>query len=201
MTIRSRIRCFWLEETDRVKIFLRRYRSIEGDEQKCPGRYGFHNAALFLEERAAVHVAGGRSLAVVEHQHDDARWPAVCAACGYVFRPEDPWQVNHHTIYRRADSGELLTLEEAPAGAMWNAWWMVERRTKRGPGTWVGDDGISLHVRTPGGDWCVDAPPAGGNGGWTRSGTPPDVTASPSIVIGQPERYHGFLRAGWLEEC
>lgn len=191
----SRIRCFWLEDTGRVKIYLRRYRL---SEEKCPGAFGYHNASAFIDERPAVCDSRGYN-EVIAHPRDDPSWPAACR-CGYAFAPADPWQVNQISIYRRVDTGELMTLEEAPAGAMWNAWWMSESRTRRGPGTWVREDGISLHVKTPAGEWCVDAPPSSGNGGWSRSGTPPDVTASPSIVIGA-NAYHGFLRNGWLEEC
>ena len=53
-------------------------------------------------------------------------------------------------------------------------------------------------------DWPVDAPSSGG-GHWTRSGDPRacNITASPSIAIGEPGKpgfYHGFLRAGVLTD-
>lgn len=58
--------------------------------------------------------------------------------------------VRDEKLYRRSDTGELVSLADAPIGAMWDASWMAsEVRT--------GPDGITLVVRTPGGDWCVDA--------------------------------------------
>lgn len=102
-------------------------------------------------------------------------------------------------IYRRADTGELYHSgfeDRHPGIAM------------AGPGAMRVDPNSGLLVRTPAGDWYVDQPSASG-GSWSRSGEPPDVTASPSILI--PEysyegrlvrpSYHGWLRAGWLEEC
>lgn len=42
----------------------------------------------------------------------------------------------------------------------------------------------------------VNAPePSGGH--WTRTGTPPTITASPSILT---PRYHGFLQGGVLTD-
>ncbi len=54
-------------------------------------------------------------------------------------------------LYRRSDTGELVTLGDAPVGAMWDATWMRRDDLRTGP------DGITLVVRTPGGDWLVDA--------------------------------------------
>ncbi len=61
-----------------------------------------------------------------------------------------------------------------------------------------------LLVLTPGGTWCVDCPATGG-GHWTRTGEPPNVTATPSIHlspgVGPPHEWHGFLTAGALVTC
>lgn len=58
-----------------------------------------------------------------------------------------------------------------------------------------------LFVVTPAGPWCVDAQSTDGNGnftgrGWTITGTPPSITASPSINM--PGVYHGWLTNGIL---
>jgi len=124
---------------------------------------------------------------------NDPRWPRKCS-CGYQFVDEDEWQCNPYTLFKLGDTGELVTLAAAQAGAMWNAEWMDHN----------GPDGISLVVRTPAGDWAVDGPSyqdhkIQNERGWTRTGTIPDVTANPSILM--PGKYHGFLRGGWLEEC
>ncbi|HZF19523.1 MAG TPA: hypothetical protein VE008_07430 [Burkholderiales bacterium] len=166
----------------------------------------YHNAEAVLErlpiaelERRGWPMSEGRPVHTIDTiPKSDPRWPAQCA-CGYTFAESDAWQCNPSTLYRRADTGELMLLGRAPVGAMWNADWMAD-----GGGPWRVVDGICLCVRTPGGEWCVDGP-AWSDGkmqaerGWTRSGAVPDVTANPSILI--PGKYHGFLRAGWLEEC
>jgi hypothetical protein len=109
-------------------------------------------------------------------------------------------------LYRRKDTGEFTTIEEAPVGAMWYADWM--------PTAWKGQDGHALFVKTPGGDWGIDMrasnctkPDDNVHKCWVRHGAPPDVTVDKngltcaagagSIVIGN---YHGFLRNGYLED-
>lgn len=62
-----------------------------------------------------------------------------------------------------------------------------------------GPDGKTLILRTPGGDWSIDGPsfrngePCGM--GWSRTGTPPVITVTPSIVL---PTFHGWLREGLL---
>lgn len=123
--------------------------------------------------------------------HDDPRWPAKCDQCGAPFPEFATWQVFQELIYRRADSGQEMTLRDAPPGAMWDAGWYWEK----------GPDGKSLCVCLPPGGgldyWHVDGPAKGG-GRWTRTGVPPNVTANPSILT---PRYHGWLRDGRLVDC
>lgn len=197
----SRIQCFMIEPTGRQRRSLRRFASqrydsvvdgravyLAGEEErvKCPGRFSYHNASVLLDEVAADDSPIGDTWS-----HDDPRWPKACE-CGYVFADFDRWQLFRESLYRRPETDELVVLREAPVGAMWNATWFVDR------GHFVGPDGRSLVVMTPGGEWNIDGPSNNGPG-WTRSGEPPNVTASPSILIGT--RYHGWLRNGWLEEC
>jgi len=187
----SRIRCFSLELSDQVEMTLRRFSRAEFSA--CPASdRGYHNAEIVIGR-------SGRGDCTEVHgdswPHADPRWPKQCA-CGYVFTVDDDWQFNPHRLYRRADTGELVTLGHAPAGAMWNAYWLRGiKRYKERP------DGIVLLVRTPGGDWAVDGPSSNGNG-WERTGiatgAAPTVDVNPSIIVGS---YHGFLRHGWLEEC
>ncbi|HXF71498.1 MAG TPA: hypothetical protein VNO79_02680 [Actinomycetota bacterium] len=183
----DRIRCFMLEPTGRERLSLRRY-SARSKGGPCPGEMGYHDARAVIGEARDEGEPIGDT-----HPHDDPRWPSACA-CGYVFAPDDHWQLFREDIYRRADTGEEVTLGEAPPGAMWYADWMGRR----------GPDGHCLAVKLPGGfDWLVDYPAMGTDQPWQRTGTPPDVTASPSIGVPDGHggyRYHGFLRAGWLEE-
>ncbi len=185
------IECFVLMPTDKARTALRRYCS----DSSCTGRHGYHNASIEIGTRPVVweNNGDGRSYSVVEQKpaRDDARWPSCCS-CGYVFKDDDVWQLFSELIYCR-DNGEEYTLRDAPLGAMWNADWY--------PDAWRGPDGISLVVKTPGGDWVVDGPSSDhGKEGprWTRTGTLPHVTVRPSILIGG---YHGFLTNGVLEAC
>jgi hypothetical protein len=117
------------------------------------------------------------------------------------------------TLYRRVDTGELMTLSEAPVGAMWFADWY----RRRGP------DGHYLIVRTPPGhDWAVDSrcsncdkPTDEEHRCWVRHGAPPDVNVDKdgltcgagagSLGVWNSNRtayvWHGFLRNGFLVEC
>ena len=216
----SRVRCFWLEPTGNVRLWLRRYSS----SNDCAGSY--HNAMFLIGDAPVVYGADGvngrRYLASRDDEKppaDDARWPRKCERCDYLFAEPtyeictceeckaggkarkrktggDEYQLFQSALYTRRDTGEVYTIESAPPGAMWDAWWMGGSDT-RSP------DGVKLLVKLPnGGEWWVDGP-ANNGPGWTRTGAPPDVTAMPSIFSrqGRPDAYHGWLRAGWLEEC
>jgi hypothetical protein len=142
------VQCFLLEATEQVEVNLRRYAS----GCKGPSIYSFHNALFpigrqrFGAEMSQYRVNNGPV------ELSDPRWPTKCAACDYQFKETDEKQYFVEHLYRRADTGEILTLAQAPVGAMWyaeqfNDWYA----NMRGP------DGRTLIVRTPGGDWCIDA--------------------------------------------
>jgi hypothetical protein len=97
--------------------------------------------------------------------------------------------------YRNVATGEVILADpDLPIGAMFYSNELYD--IKRG----VGPDGKCLYVVTPGGHWPVDHPSSDNGPGWTRTGEPPNVTASPSInFVG---RYHGFLQNGVLtDDC
>jgi hypothetical protein len=192
----SRIECFWVEPAPFAEESFRRYVSYNPDS-KCAVDY-YHDATVVIAEKVPWldkdSTGSGETPTTI--LKTDPRWPVYCG-CGYLFSQEDHWQHNFRQLYQRQDTGELLPLARMPAGAMWDADW--HRETLKGP------DGRCLVVRTPGGDWMVDAKSRSG-GGWTRTGEVPKVTANPSILIGspkegEPDKYHGWLRDGWLIEC
>jgi hypothetical protein len=128
----------------------------------------------------------------------DLRWPTHCP-CGYEFKPDDYWQHVFQQRYVDKATGNHYTLHNAPPGAMWNADWMKDR---------VGPDGVALCVRLPNGlDWLCDGPSCSTDGklgsGWARTGTLPNVSATPSIFSNQgaKNQWHGFLVDGNLVEC
>lgn len=191
------IQCFMLDDMHVSRYALRRYRGSEKGD-KCPGSFGYHNAmsapiADVPDDPEKVGICGTRP---PEVDHADPRWPARCE-CGYAFREDDTWQVFAQRLLKRVDTGDVLTWEDAPAGAMFDASWYH--------GWMQGDDGRSLMVKLPGGaEWLIDGhanncackgQKIAGHHCWTRTGTPPNITAHPSILV---PGHHGWLREGRL---
>lgn len=195
----NRIQCFFLEPSNLAEASLRRF--VYSNRAKCPGKHGYHNASAVIADRVKWELeANGCGDTPTPEMKKDPRWPTTCD-CGYAFVDLDVWQCNTNRLFVRGDNGGLVTLHDAPDGAMWYADWLGD--FARGP------DGHTLVVRTPGGEWVVDAPSKGG-GKWTRTGKVPKITATPSILIGEVRNtegkiiargYHGFLTDGALIEC
>jgi hypothetical protein len=201
--------CFWLEPTDRVRRYLRRHAGRDArlpDGRQCTAnKDGEHEAWAQIEDTEAVWsepdgtVGTPKSVKTGDPAEfiGDRRWPTSCE-CGYRFREDDERQVITALIYRRTDSGEEMTLREAPPGALWDAWWLHGART--GTAEYGGPDGRVIMVKTPAGPWVVDGPPADRpEQKWTRTGEPPRITVRPSIRIGSPVRYCAFLTNGILQ--
>jgi hypothetical protein len=140
---------FWLEPTELERVWLRRYRS--SSESSCPLPDKYHNAFVFLKDRphADSHMMDAQE-DPDRPAKDSSLWPALCG-CDYTFQDSDRFQVFNMQLFRGAPDGNLYTLRDVPAGAMWNADWLAGYEWATGP------DGISLHVKLPNGnDWCVD---------------------------------------------
>lgn len=192
-----RVKCFWIEPTDMFDVELRRY--VRGRDDCDAGPFvpfvggmqvtmGYHNAAVTIER---IEVDGrGHGLrqngTFPEEFKTDERWPKACR-CGHVFTADDMWQRNEVQLWRRSDNGELVTMTDAPVGAMWNADWYVDH-----PGMTRNEPGVCIVMKTPAGDWIIDGPASNGPG-WTRRGVPPLLEVTPSIGIGEPQRFHGWL--------
>ena len=197
----DRIKCFYVEATTLSRRWLRRLSWMASKED--PNHY--HDARIYhsdVEETDAI-VTLWNSRNDVPAEWKDCAWPIECE-CGYVFTENDPYQVFKRQLYKRIDNGELMTLEDAPVGAMWNSQWPEGWK-----GYTAGEDGIILTVKTPGGEWVVDGPESGKQVvGWRREGVAasvePTVTVMSSIVIGvitgSQNQYHGWLRNGYLEK-
>lgn len=205
----ARIKCFMLEPTHRVRVDLRRYRSSSKLPKDTCTHGEYHNALAFIgEEPEELSTEGYIQNGLKPVPHDDPRWPTHCA-CGYAFAEDDEWQRFVDQIYRRTDTGEEMTIREAPAGAMWYAPWHDRWCNPQGKHT--------LCVKTPGGEWICDSQASNctmkddvkqeKHHCWILHGTPPNVTADKngttcqagagSIQAGS---YHGFLRDGYLED-
>jgi hypothetical protein len=191
------IKCFLLTPTGNERRWLRRYRGC-GDGPNCPSKYTYHNGHFLLGDFPKRDTP--RAIDVEEYK-GHANWPVKCDHCDYQFKPEDNWQVFTQHLYIRSDTHEVTSIREAPPGAMWLATWMKDH----GSPVWERERKGQPHliVRTPEGDWDVDAKSSNGDG-WHWEGTPPLVTVSPSIGMGPTAgswRYHAWLRNGELIDC
>lgn len=202
---------FYVEHTDRVNIYLRRYSSMDN---KCSAGRHYCNAMVFFCEAPAARDKDGYycdladDLAVAPLK-DDPRWPAKCEACGKPFLPTDEFQLFRDTIMKALD-GRTWPRRELPAGACYDAFW---DKHDRGP------DGRSLVVLLPTKGrlpWSIDGrasnctkPDDKVHRCWCRHGRPEDGTlhvdkngntcaaGAGSIAV---EGYHGFLHHGLLTD-
>lgn len=207
------VRCFWLERTDRVRRWLRRYSSSHMGGWTCAE--GWHEAMRPFDDAPAIfedRLYGTHVHRVLTHREgdrppdDDPRWPAACATCGTPFPPDEVRQFFYDLLYRRTDTGTILTLKEAPPGAMWDAWWL--HGLKGGPLTMPTADGRNIMVKCPNGrEWHIDGrasnctlPNDNAHHCWIRHGEPPNLivdkngrTCSAGAGSIQAGDYHGFL--------
>lgn len=185
------IECFMIEETGRVYFQFGRF-----EQGPCPSLGEYHHATSYVDD-----VPDDESWRL---QDDDPRVPSVCA-CGHTFGPHTSSASKGRWYRDPRDGSTWRHLGESPAGAMWFAPYLLDARWSLSPEYLRDHDGkrSPLVVKLPdGGSWCVDEQ-ARWDGklqgrGWTVTGAPPRLTASPSI---QTLRYHGFLRDGRLESC
>lgn len=185
-----RIQCFLLVPTETARRRLRRYSG-----GKCPSEFGYHDASILVGDEVAFtdKTADGLSRPVSDDGKEHPGWPETCQ-CGYAFGPKDEYQDTLMRVFVREDNGERMLLCDAPVGAMWHVCWLPDacgskHHTARGGGP-------HLLVRTPGGDWDIDAPSESGEG-WNRAGDAPAVTVDGSV---QMPGFHAHLRGGVLEE-
>lgn len=146
-----------------------------------------------------------------EHRYELYDWlkPEDKCSCGKLDCPTNGGNV---PLWKRLDTGEILTQDNFPAGAMWFAPWYADHC--------AGFDGRSLVVLTPAGEWLIDSQASNctrkgdkTHRCWLREGEAPNITVEKSggqtcaagagsILIDRGDRkYHGFLRNGFLESC
>jgi hypothetical protein len=190
--VSDQVVCVWFERIPKILRRLRRFSRDRDCPIQGPGHCSCCDAWVPLDtipwEKDIIEVQ--------QHPLDDPKWPTKCERCGYVFPETDHWQVFCEWMYRNTATGEEVNFRALPIGAMYDSHWIG--KDMRGP------DGLALTVilpdKTP---WIIDgcAYPEGQAPvmhAWSRTGTPPKITASPSI---QTPRYHGWLRDGVLTSC
>lgn len=146
------IKCFLLEETKMEEQRLRRYTSHYGE---CPdmNNHGLHQTWVKIgevENDGREDQSNGTNQSIKPGQtypvaFDDPRWPTHCS-CGFKFPDDVPLQYFPETLYRVQGTDTLVTLRNAPAGALWYATWL-----EKYDHYWKGPDGRILNVRLPNG--------------------------------------------------
>jgi hypothetical protein len=187
-----------LEETDQARVWLRRH------HQGCVAG-SYCNAMTHLEDGPWNKIGdysgiGDTPFKLEDFPADDPRWPTQCEKCGQPFAPEAAYQLFYRPLYRRPDTGALLTLDNLETGMMWGAWWMrdamVSEFYKR---DWA-DKRPPLYMAMPGGvsEWFMDGIASNGPG-WEITGEyPHKLTARPSI--GKTDDKGNWLYHGWLTD-
>lgn len=199
------VRAFLIEPTGEARLSLRRYTSARSGREYRDAMNEIGTASVTVDaRRGGWHVDAARELP----PKDDPRWPKV-SDDGYVFQDEDEWQVFTDRLYRRVDSGELVTLRDAPEGAIYRADWYEDVPSLCGP------DGRAYVAVCPGGGvWHIDGrasnctlPNDTVHRCWVRHGEAPDftvdengVTCSAGAGSIQTHNWHGFLRGGVFVE-
>lgn len=205
------VKAYFLEATEQERHWLRRF--VFSDQSKCLGKDGYHNAMFLLGDADIVwtttHGSTQRFIADRSHSQppeSDPRWPVKCDSCDYRFTDKDQYQLFGHQLYKRQDTGEIMTIEDAPPGALWyGIWWKP-----------TAPDGHVLMAKCPGGhDWNIDGcasncdkPDDKEHRCWVRHGEPPLITVDKngntckagagSILT---PSWHGYLRNGEFVEC
>lgn len=164
----SGTKVFWLEPTQLVRVTLRVFRSST-EQKRCAagGDYSWceapevlvHDQAPMSDWMESVVQEGrriSRRTAGVQFAEDDPRWPVpVCLRCNVSFADGATRQVNARELHSGCPDGKLYTLWDQPIGAMWDCAWFT--RDDGADYGYTGRDGITLCVKTPGGDWLVDS--------------------------------------------
>lgn len=129
------IKCFLLDPVSKIRVWARRY--SKGTPNCCPknpGEYSYHDAMNLIGDFEFALPANDSQceewtdfVETLRPAIGDPIWPAKCD-CGASFENSDTiergGQMFVHRLHKRSDNGELTTLRDAPAGAMWRGWWM-----------------------------------------------------------------------------
>jgi hypothetical protein len=182
----SEIQCVFYERVPRLRRLLRRltfdHNCGDPSQRVC-------EASIFLDE---IDWLLDHIVECFEWPHEDPLWPKRCPRCPYEFVPGDYWQVSTKWLYKDPNTGAHVAEDEMPPGALYRAHWLEDMDNYKGP------DGWALICKLPyGGEWLIDGPSKDG-GRWTRTGTVPRISATPSILT---SGYHGYLTDGVLRAC
>lgn len=206
----ARIKCYFLEPTNFYRKTVRRYSYRQSEEILCPNRQPWvHDAELLIADKfeSLEQLSSGHTAEI-----DQLTFPTKCDHCDYLFAPEDERTVNNKIYYKRSDNGELVTMHDAPPGAMWYCPWYEGFYRSQDS-----DPKNVLVVKTPGGDWVIDSRASNCTRKddnihfcWIRTGDPRTGnitvhkngnTCSAGAGSILQDSYHAMLQDGWLIDC
>jgi len=186
------VKCFYVEITDKCKVYLRRYSvdSFWKNDIKylklnplCIGNSGyspdFHNAEILYGIYPIPYTADKVTVdefPMLDHNHPLWKHVAVCK-CGYEFDEYDHYQMFVDDIYIDKANGREHSLRTRTPGMMWNAPWRLSFEKNQ-------VDGKYLCVICPDGlEWDIDSQARNCtmktdnvHKCWIRHGTPPIIT-------------------------
>lgn len=154
------VRCFLLDPLPLTRVGLRRYVCRTDGTATCPARqWGCDSGCRWLFYAESYKISSPtnpRDWLYADHWISDLSiprthplWPTTCEGCQQPLPEEACWQIFRTHAYQRRDTGEILTLRDAPPGAMWDAEWMSD--------WWKGLDGRAMTVKCPNGhEWIID---------------------------------------------
>lgn len=184
---------FIAEPTGTCRLSLRRFRYRNEPDGHS------HDVSVVIDEDAPTSRGrdGWRTVSNDRVPHDDPRWPALCS-CGEQFQADDAWQCPEADWYEGGGHRFAWGIGswDGPPGAMIRAPWRDDSP----------DNGCPAYVvfLPNGSHWCTreaSTMPGSNQLGpqWTVTGTPPNITVSPSIDDRSPSRpWHGWIRDGEL---
>lgn len=214
--------CFLLTPISKIRVWARRYNA--GIPNCCPlypGEYSYHGNMNLIGDFDYPHVEGQYEdwndfVETLRPPVGDPIWPMNCK-CGAPILDElrgceKGGQMFVHRMYQRSDNGGLTTLQEAPTGALWYAWWY---RMENGSFGWDWDNASTppLMCMLPNNrEWNIDGRASNctmkeerTHRCWVRHGEPPNIhvdknghtcqAGAGSILSGN---WHGFLHNGQL---
>lgn len=215
----DRVKVFWSEPSEHVRVSLRRFyyspradgtEIVAGRHRRCAATPNGCDASVGIipsaprEDWIRIDEQGdAETVRGVSKEHTG--WPLKCEACGEPMGEGGEWQVNADRLY--AGGGQLFTLRDPPVGAMYDASWYTDFA--------VGFDGLHLVVICPDGHpWLVDAEASNctmkgdrSHRCWVRHGDPrtgevhvdkDGATCSAGGGSIQTAKWHGYLHHGYL---
>jgi len=108
--------CVFLQSTNKLQRYLRRYCTTEAEH--CNGRMSYHDTMIPFD----IVDEADRTYESQDKNNHVEGYPERCS-CGYVFVPDDHWQVFTDRLYQKPD-GTMIATRDCEPGSMWFMPWL-----------------------------------------------------------------------------